>query len=164
MTRDLDALAALPGGQYAAVVLFATGFVDDLTPARERGLLDFVKSGGGFVGVHAAADCFRGSRAFVDMLGGEFVWHPEQHEFKLEMVQKDHYLATRMPDFSIFDEIYHLQSFDAARVTVVAQTMWQGKPQPMAYTREFGQGRVLCLANRPTLQARKHPELRKLRP
>src|SRR5256885_82495 len=55
MTRDLDALAALPGGQYAAVVLYATGFLDDLTPPREQGLLNFVKGGGGFVGVHAAA-------------------------------------------------------------------------------------------------------------
>ena len=96
MTRDLDALAALPGGQYAAVALYTTGFVDDLTPAREQGLLAFVRGGGGFVGIHAAADSFRGSRAFIDMLGGEFVHHPEQHEFKLEMAQKDHYLTTRM--------------------------------------------------------------------
>ena len=162
MTRDLDALAALPGGQYAAVVLYATGFVDDLTPPREQGLLNFVRGGGGFVGVHAAADCFRGSRAFVDMLGGEFVWHPEQHEFKLEIVQKDHYLAARLPDFSVFDEMYHLQSFDPARVTVVAQTLWQGKPHPMAYTRAYGEGRVAYLANGHTMQAWKHPEFRKL--
>ncbi len=162
MTRDFDALAALPGGQYAAVVLYATGFVDDLTPAREQGLLSFVKGGGGFVGVHAAADCFRGNRNFVDMLGGEFVWHPEHHEFKVEMVQKDHYLTTRVPDFSVFDEMYHLQSFDPARVTVLAQTLYQGKQHAMAYVRDYGAGRVAYLANGHTMQAWKHPEFRKL--
>ncbi len=162
MTSDLDALAALPGGQYAALVLYTTGFHDELTPARERGLLDFVRGGGGFVGIHSAADSFRGSRAFVDMLGGEFLYHPEHHEFKIEIACKDHYLTTRMPDFSIFDEMYHLQSFDPTRVSVLAQTTWQGKAMPMAYAREYGSGRVVYLANGHTAQAWKHPEFRKL--
>ncbi len=70
MTRDLDALAALPGGQYSAVALFTTGFADELTPSREQGLLDFVRGGGGFVGIHAAAGSFGGSRAYIDMFGG----------------------------------------------------------------------------------------------
>lgn len=89
MTRDLDALGALPGRPYAAVVVYTTGAVDELTPARERGLLDFVR---GFVGLHAAADSFRGCRADIDMLGGEFATHPKQHEFKVEIVHQDHYL------------------------------------------------------------------------
>lgn len=65
MTTDLDALASLPNGNYAAVVVYATGFVDDLTGKREQGLLDFIKNGGGFVSIHSAADSFRGSRAPV---------------------------------------------------------------------------------------------------
>ena len=162
MTADLDALAALPGGQYCAVVIYTTGFFNDLTPAREQGLLDFVRAGGGFIGIHSAADSFRGSRAFVDLLGGEFLFHPEHHEFKLEIVHNDHYLTTRMPDFSLFDEMYQLQSFDPTRVTVLAQTQWQGKAIPMAYVRDFGQGRVAYLANGHTAQAWQHPEFRKL--
>jgi scyllo-inositol 2-dehydrogenase (NADP+) len=162
MTRDLDALASLPNGPYAVVALYATGFVDELTPEREQGLLEFVRRGGGFVGIHAAADCFRGSRAYIDMLGSEFVHHPEHHEFKVEIVRKDHYLTTRMPDFSVYDEMYHLQNFDPAKVTVLAQTLWQGKPHPMAYTRAYGDGRVAYLANGHSQQAWKHPEFRKL--
>jgi hypothetical protein len=67
-------------------------------------LLDFVKGGGGCVGIHSAADSFRGSGAFIDMLGREFLTHPEHHEFNIEIVKKDHYLTTRMPDFSVYDE------------------------------------------------------------
>ena len=162
MTRDLDAFARLPGGQYAAVVVYATGFHDDLTPDREKGLLDFVRNGGGFVGVHSATDSFRGSRAYVDMLNGEFMHHPEHHEFKVTISDQSHYLSARMPDFSIYDEMYHLQNHDPARCTVAAQTQWQGKQMPMAYTRAYGQGRVAYVALGHTLQAWRHPEFQKL--
>ncbi len=45
MTSNLDALASLPDGQYVSVVIYTTGFADDLTPVREKGLLDFVMEG-----------------------------------------------------------------------------------------------------------------------
>ena len=162
MTSDLEALSALPGGPFAAVVIYTTGFANDLTPEREQGLLRFVKGGGGLVGIHSAADSFRGSRAYLDLLGCEFLTHPEHHEFKVEVVKKDHYMTTRVPDFSIYDEMYHLQGFDPTRSTVLAQAQWQGKAHPLAYARDYGQGRVTYLANGHTAQAWKHPEFRKL--
>ena len=70
MTSDLDALASMPGGKYAAVVVYTTGFKDDLTAPREKGLLTFVKNGGGFIGLHSSADSFRGSRPYIEMLNG----------------------------------------------------------------------------------------------
>ena len=57
-TSDLDALARLPAGEYAVVVINATREPDELTKEREQGLLDFVRNGGGLVGVHAAAASF----------------------------------------------------------------------------------------------------------
>lgn len=162
MTSDLDAFTRLSDGQYAAVVVYATGFKDDLTPAREKGLLDFVNAGGGFIGVHSATDSFRGSRAYVDMIGGEFLHHPEHHEFKVTIADHSHYLTARVPDFSIFDEMYHLQSYDPAKVTVLAQTQWLGKQMPMAYVKSYGQGRVAYLALGHTAQAWRHPEFQKL--
>ncbi len=121
-----------------------------------------MRNGGGFVGIHSAADSFRGSRAYVDMLNGEFLTHPEHHEFKVTIADKSHYLTARMPDFSVFDEMYHLQNFDPAKCTVLAQTQWQGKQMPMAYARDYGQGRVAYVAPGHTLQAWRHPEFQKL--
>ncbi|MSR64737.1 MAG: hypothetical protein EXS18_03030 [Verrucomicrobiae bacterium] len=160
-TSDLDAFVSLKDGKYAGVVLFTTGFKDDLTPAREKGLLEFVKNGGGFVGVHSAADSFCGNRAYIEMLNGEFQTHPNQHEFKLTIAEKNHYLTVRMPDWSIFDEMYHLQNHDPAKCTVLATTTWQGKQIPMAYVRSHGQGRVAYLANGHTKQCWQHPEFQK---
>ncbi|HUU11814.1 MAG TPA: ThuA domain-containing protein, partial [Phycisphaerae bacterium] len=114
VTRDLDALAALPTSDYSAIVIYTTGFRGDLTGPREAGLLAFVKGGGGLIGVHSAADSFRDSRAYVEMLNAEFLTHPHFHEFPVTIVDKDHYLTARMPDFTIPDEMYHLQGYDPA--------------------------------------------------
>ena len=162
MTSDLDAFASLPEGKYDAVVVYTTGFVNDLTPAREKGLLNFVRGGGGFVGIHSAADSFRGSRAYIDMLNGEFLIHPENQEFEVSIVKKDHYLTVRMPDFSIYDEMYHLQNFDPTKCSVLAQTQWRGQQMPMVYTRDYGKGRVVYLVMGHTIQAWRHPEFQKL--
>ncbi len=160
-TNDLDMLTRLNSGTFSAVVLYATGFHDDLTPARAQGLLDFVRKGGGFVGIHAAADSFRGNRAFIEMLGCEFETHPEQHEFTVTIADKGHYLTTRVPDFSVYDEMYHLKSVDP-NIHVLAHTHWQGKQMPMVYAKMFGTGRVTYLANGHTAQSWAHPEFRKL--
>lgn len=162
MTADLDAFINLPHSDYAAVVVYTTGFHDDLTPAREEGLMQFVRNGGGFVGIHSATDSFRGSRAYVEMLNGEFQWHPEHHEFNVKIIDKGHYLTQRMPDFAVFDEMYPLQSHDPAQCTTLATTQWQGKPMPMAYVRTHAAGRVAYLANGHTIQAWHHPEFKKL--
>ena len=157
-----ERLAALPAGEYAAVILYTTGFNDQLTPRREKGLLGFVKGGGGFVGVHSAADSFRDSRAYIEMIDGEFLKHPHFHEFPVTIVDKNHYMTVRMPDFAIADEMYHLKSHDPSRSHLVAETFWQGKKMPMAFVRPYGKGRVAYLALGHDLRSWRHPEFQKL--
>lgn len=161
-TSELNALATLNNTDYAAVVIYTTGFRDDLTPAREQGLLGFVRRGGGFVGIHSANDSFRGNRNYVEMIGGEFQTHPPMHEFKVSIVNRDHYLTARMPDFTVTDEMYHLSSYDPSKVTLLAQTPWQGTQKPMAFVKPYGEGRVAYLANGHSLQVWQHPDFRKL--
>jgi len=162
MSNNLDVFTNLPSGNYSAVVVYTTGFYNDLTPEREKGLLNFIRNGGGFIGLHSATDSFRSSRAYIDIIGGEFLTHPPQHEFKVFIADREHYLTIRMPDFDIYDEMYHLQNYDPSKVKLLAYTIWQGKQMPMAYAREYGKGRVVYLANGHTLQAWNHPEFRKL--
>ena len=64
--------------------------------------------GGGLVGLHSATACFNQNRHYVDMFGGTFMHHPEQHEFEVTVSNPDHYLTTRLPKFSVFDELYLL--------------------------------------------------------
>ncbi|NLG28106.1 MAG: Gfo/Idh/MocA family oxidoreductase [Chloroflexi bacterium] len=162
MSADLDALARLPESNYAAVVVYTTGLTDDLTAPREQGLFSFVRNGGGFVGIHSATDSFRGNRAYVSLVNGEFETHPAMHEFPVEIVNPNHYMTVRMPGFSVVDEMYHLKSHDPARCTLLAQTYWQGKQMPMVYTRTEGKGRVAYIALGHSEQAWQHPEFNKL--
>ncbi len=162
MTNNLDVFTDLPNRDYSTVIVYTTGFSNDLISEREKGLLDFITNGGGFVGIHSATDSFRGSRPYIEMIGGEFLTHPPQHEFKVFIKDRNHYLTTRMPDFSLYDEMYHLQSYDPNKVKLLAYTIWQGKEIPMVYIREYGKGRIAYLANGHSLQVWNHPEFQKL--
>jgi len=163
MTSDLDVFASLPSSGYDAVVVYTTGFNDELKGEREKGLLDFVRNGGGFVGIHSATDSFRGSRKYIEMLNGEFLTHPEHHEFTISVVDTSHYITTRMPDsFSVYDEMYHLQNYDPSRSKLLFKTLWQGKEMPMVYTRDYGKGRVVYIAPGHTKEAWGHPEFQKI--
>ena len=162
MTSDLDAFAALPGADYAAVVVYTTGCHDELRGAREAGLLQFMKAGGGFVGLHSAADSFRGSRSYLEMLNGEFLSHPAHHEFAVRILDGDHYITRRISDFQVFDELYRLQGFDADRCTVLADAGFRNERHPVVYVREYGSGRVAYLANGHTPQAWRTAAFRKL--
>ncbi len=162
MTADLNSFASLPESGYDAVAVYMTGFKGDLTEKREKGLLTFIKNGGGFIGIHSATDSFRGSRAYIEMLNGEFLKHPEHHEFPVQVADGSHYMTERMSDFSLFDEMYHMQNYDPSRSKLLLKTVWQGKEIPLAYAREHGKGRVVYLANGHTKEAWSHPEFQKL--
>jgi scyllo-inositol 2-dehydrogenase (NADP+) len=173
VTTDLEVLARLPEGRYAAVVLYTSDQHDDLTPARAQGLRSFIAAGGGCVGIHSAADSFRNNAEYVELIGSHFVHHPPQHEFQVKISTRDHYLTARVPDFAIYDEMYHLaapggaQSIDVATLTtsgatVLAQTQWQGRQLPLAYVKNVGQGRLAYLALGHSDLAWKHQEFQKL--
>jgi scyllo-inositol 2-dehydrogenase (NADP+) len=162
ITNNLDVFCTLDKSKFAAVVVYVTNLDDQMTPDREKGLLEYVRSGGGFVGVHSAIASFRGSKAYLDMLNGEFDFHPEQHEFKIKIVDPNHYITTRVPDFTVYDEMYHLKGFDPSRCTVLAQTEWQGKQVPMAYVRNYGKGRLAYLAPGHADPTWKNPEFIKM--
>ena len=161
-TGELNALATLNTRDYAAVVIYTTGFRDDLVPAREQGLLGFIRDGGGFVGIHSANDSFRGNSAYIEMIGGEFATHPAVHEFKTTIVDHEHYITARMPDFTLNDEMYHLTNYDPSKVHLLAETPWQGDKKPMAFVKKYGKGRVAYLANGHSLEVWRNPEFQKL--
>jgi len=161
-TSDLDAFISLPESDYAGVAVYTTGFQDELDGERAKGLFAFVKKGGGFVAIHSAADSFRGNRLYVDMLNGEFLSHPEKHTFGLHVSDKKHYITSRMHDFNLFDEMYHLQNHDPSRANVLVTTRWRGKDIPMLYEKKYGKGRVVYVASGHTKEAWNHPEFQKI--
>lgn len=112
-----------------------------LTDQQRADLLEFIRNGGGFVGVHAASTMFLpwsafGKRQdpqagcgptfkpwlqFNEMLGAEFVEHPYGVIEAPVVVDDPHFPATRFlpPKFNLRDEMYEFKNFSREQMDVV---------------------------------------------
>ncbi|MBN2308342.1 MAG: ThuA domain-containing protein, partial [Candidatus Hydrogenedentes bacterium] len=160
VTRDQNALKAGSIGKYKAVVVYAQG--GELTPQQQAGLLGFVKKGGAFVGLHSATACWRKNAGYIEMIGGEFKGHGPVMEFPVTITDAAHPISARIPQFSVVDEFYTLDRFDPKAVQVLATAQWRNAIHPMAYTKEYGDGRVFYLALGHDERAFRHPSFQKL--
>ena len=112
-----------------------------LTSQQRADLLEFIRNGGGFVGVHAASTMFLpwapfGKRhdealacgrtfkrwpQFNEMLGAEFVEHPYGQIEAQVIVDDSRFPATRFlpPKFNLYDEMYEFKDFSRKEMDVV---------------------------------------------
>src|SRR5579862_476881 len=76
-------------------------------PARKKALLDFVASGKGIVGIHAATDAYYNWKEYGDMIGGYFNGHP-WHNINIKVDDKESPLTKLFEgkNFDFNDEIY----------------------------------------------------------
>src|SRR6201988_532593 len=61
--------------RYAAVMFYTSGEIP-MSDAQKAALLDFVRGGRGFLGVHSATDTFYAWPDYLDLIGGHFNGHP----------------------------------------------------------------------------------------
>ncbi len=113
ITDDYSVFTAQKLRQFDAVCLNNTTglkFDPKETPERCKALMDFVKSGKGIVGVHAATDNFNRWPEGREMMGGKFTGHPwgGGGTWAIKIDEPDHPLmrAFRGEGFKINDEIY----------------------------------------------------------
>jgi scyllo-inositol 2-dehydrogenase (NADP+) len=145
---------------YDVVVLYTQG--GRLTKRQEKSLCQFVRSGGGLVGFHCASDSYVENADFMKMIGTHFASHaPGTPKFGVEVSDHDHELAEGLRNFDIIDEFYILER-KADDLDVFMTAQWQGGPQPMAYTRPYGDGRVFYSANGHDERAFRNPEFQRL--
>jgi glucose/arabinose dehydrogenase/cytochrome c551/c552 len=96
--------------QYAAIVFLNT--TGDVLDARQQADMErFIQAGGGFVGVHAAADCEYGWPWYGKLVGAYFKSHPATQPAKITVVDKSHPSTAHLPDvWERTDEWYNFQS------------------------------------------------------
>ncbi len=129
---------------------------EDLTDRAERSLLDAVAQGTGFVGWHGATASFRSSLPFSFLLGASFIDHPGgegvEVPYTVNIVDHDHDITRGVEDFQAASEQYYMH-YDPA-VHVLATTTFTGEhlpwvdgvKMPIAYTKQWGKGRVFYVA------------------
>jgi type 1 glutamine amidotransferase len=136
--EDLDALIAPKLDSYDLIVFYYT--VGEISDAQKSGLLNHIASGKGYVGVHSAADSFRGCPEYRAMVGGHFVTHPRYREYQVNIADSEHPLTEGLVEFMVTDEQYILD-YDP-RVNVLASALWKGLALPVVWTKSWGEGRV----------------------
>ena len=182
VSDDLGNFEADKLKQYDAVVFAnATGEVfcrpadkqqfDALKPDEKRqqesnasrlakNLDDYVRGGGGFMGIHSATDSLKSQKSYTDMIGAVFWQHPwGPNETAIIRVEApDNPLAAGVfekDEFKFHDEIYEFhepldrKQFHVILSLDVAKSDKPNRPlrradgdYPIAWTHSYGQGRV----------------------
>jgi type 1 glutamine amidotransferase len=122
-------------------------------------LREFVRWGGGFLGVHSATDTFYEWPDYGKLIGGYFNGHPWHQPVRIKVADPaDAIVSFLGPTFDIADEIYQIRDFDErgshvllrldeASVDLTKEGV-ERQPYgwPLAWTRTFERGRVFYTA------------------
>ncbi|NOJ42962.1 ThuA domain-containing protein [Bradyrhizobium australiense] len=145
-------------GRYAAVMFYTSGELP-MSDAQKNTLLNFVRSGRGFLGVHSATDTFYTWPDYLDLVGGYFNGHPWHQTVTIGVVDPSNPLVAFLGNsLQLEDEIYQISDFDYRRSRVLLRldpsSVDLGKTGvhqrfygwPLAWTRFHGEGRVFYTA------------------
>jgi type 1 glutamine amidotransferase len=129
-------------------------FSTDLTPTEPQldALLDAVRGGIGYVGLHAATATFRASDEHCRLVGSRFERHPPIKRFTVEIVDRAHPVTAGVADFEVEDERYELKELDSA-----LRVLARAEGHPSVYVKSYGAGRVCYLAPGHDRRSLAHP-------
>ena len=132
---------------YDAVVFAST--TGDLPLPDMQGLLDWIKAGHAFIGIHAASDTFHKSPEFIAMLGGEFEHHGRQVGVECLNEDPQHPANAQLgKTWKISqEEIYQFKNYDATKVhdlLILDKHPENGAAGhfPVSWCKPFGSGKV----------------------
>lgn len=151
-TQDCGAITADNLARYDAVVFYTTGDLPIPDQGR-RALIDYVKGGGGFVGIHSATDTLYDFAPYGEMIGGYFDGHPWHEKVTVNVEAPLHPATAHLGEsFTITDEIYQFRNFsrDGLKVLLsldnesvdVSKGKRADEDYAVAWAKPFGAGRV----------------------
>jgi type 1 glutamine amidotransferase len=157
-TEDVAVFTAENLRRYGAVVFFTTGELP-MDNAQKQALLDFVRNGGGFIGVHSATDTFYRWPEYGKLIGGYFDQHPWHQAVRIDVADRsDPLVAFIGPSMALSDEIYQIRDFDVGgshvllRLDPASVDLTRDNVHrhpygwPLAWKRSSGNGRVFYSA------------------
>jgi uncharacterized protein len=157
-TEDTSEFSSENLKRYAALMFFTSGELP-MSRIQRAALLEFVRSGGGFLGVHSAADTFYTWPDYLDLVGGYFNGHPWHQAVTIEVVDPSNPMVAFLGNSLQFDdEIYQVSDFDYRGSHVLLRLDpssvdlgSSGVHQrfygwPLAWSRSYGEGRVFYTA------------------
>jgi uncharacterized protein len=131
--------------------------IGTLTDQQSAGLISAVHAGTGFAGWHGGVvGTFTDNRDYLRMVGGLFLFHPEQfleYEVTIDRGHADHPIVAGLDDFRVVTEQYWMLTDglnEELATTVYSPSAGQhgGPPilMPVVWTRRWGAGRIFFSA------------------
>ena len=152
---------------YRLVVFLSTTH-DVLNTAQQKAFENYIKGGGAFMGIHAAADTEYDWPWYGKLVGGYFESHPEgTPTAKIKVLNKAHPSTAHLPDsWQRTDEWYNYKNLNP-NVTVLMnldETTYEGgtngSNHPIAWYHEFEGGRAFYTGGGHTEASFDEPEFR----
>lgn len=154
-THQAEAVSNL--SSYDALVLFTDG--DFFTTEQLDSILRFVHSGKGLISIHTTAGTNPSHDGFAQLIGSR-IKGGKIFPHKALIEAPDHPILHRVQDFELDDEVHDLELTGESRLLMSA---WlNGRKQPLAYVRGYGQGQVVHFATGHSLSGLTHPEWQKI--
>jgi len=146
---------------YDAVMFFTSGELP-MDASQKKAFLDFIKSGKGFIGIHAATDTFKRWPEFGELIGGYFDGHPwtqvvtvnveDQHFPGMNFLGKSFRFTEEVYQYKNWsrDKVHVLMSLDNSSVDI-SKGKRADKDYAMGWCKKYGKGRALFngLGHRP---------------
>ncbi len=158
-SEDMNVFRAENLAKYDAVIFNNTTRLQMDDPAQRKGLMDFINSGKGIIGIHAATDNFYTWPEAAEMMGGQFDGHPwvGGGTWAVQIDKPDHPFNKSFAGkgFKIKEELYRSKGYSRTRVQVLvgldfsdeATAQADGrrptdKDVAISWIRNYGKGRV----------------------
>ena len=158
ITRDASILTTDILKRYDAVVFYTTGELP-MNADQRTTFLQFIRNGGGFVGIHSATDTFYDWPEYGELIGGYFDNHPWREEVSVRVEDNTHPATRHLAErFQINDEIYQFKKWSRDRVNVLMSLDTQSVDTTkdsvhrndndfaLAWSHSYGEGRVFYTA------------------
>ena len=138
--------------KYNAII-FLNPTMNVLGEEQQKAIENYIRKGGGFVGIHAATDCEYNWPWYVKMVGASFLSHPAQQVAKINVVDKNNKFTKHLPNpWERKDEWYNFKSMnpDVKVLLKIDETSYtggkNGDNHPMAWYHEYDGGRAFYTA------------------
>jgi len=151
-TENAEVFTANNLKQYTAIIfLCTTGNV--LNDQQQQAFEQFIKNGGGFVGLHSSADTEYDWPWFGELNGAYFKSHPKQQEAVFNIVDPDNIATAHLPKpWKRFDELYNFKwiGLDLHVLITIDEKSYtggaNGEFHPMSWYHEYDGGRAFYTA------------------
>ncbi len=151
-TEDASFFTAKTLKQYDAVVFLSTTG-DILNSEQQAAFENYIRSGKGFVGIHAASDTEYEWPWYGKLVGGYFASHPKQQKANLHVTGEPHIATKHLPQtWERFDEWYNFKNrnTEVKVLLTIDESSYEGGKEgayhPMAWYHLFDGGRAFYTA------------------